>query len=130
MGCSIIDLVGASIAKCALAHSIAVSSLRAIGGVPLSWQRTDKFKAQVQGARRALSSARVELVLGLTLLLGGALGLSVGSRGLPLWLCIGVALQGLTYLSAPCVALVAEWDLWRSLTRRSEDVVENAEAAA
>ena len=128
--CSVVDFVCASIAKCALAHSIAISALRAILGIPLSWQRTDKFKAQVQGARRALTSARVELALGSMLLTGGVVGLCTESRGLLLWLFVGMLLQGLGYLTAPLVALVAEWDLWRSTARRSEDIVEEAEATA
>jgi cellulose synthase/poly-beta-1,6-N-acetylglucosamine synthase-like glycosyltransferase len=130
MGCSLLDLVCASVAKCALAHSIAVSSLRAIVGVPLSWQRTDKFKAQLQGARRALSSASVELTLGLALLIGGMSGLWTAGRGLLLWLFIGVAMQGAAYLTAPAVALIAEWDLWRSINRPSDNLAEEAEAAA
>jgi hypothetical protein len=58
------------------------------------------------------------------------LGISVGSRGLLLWLFIGLALQGVSYLAAPGVALVAEWDLWRSIARPPDDVAEEAEVAA
>jgi cellulose synthase/poly-beta-1,6-N-acetylglucosamine synthase-like glycosyltransferase len=130
MGCSFVDFLCASIAKCALAHSIMVSALRALFGIPLSWQRTDKFKAQVQGARRAMTSARVELALGLTLLTVGVAGLCMGTRGLLLCLFLGVLLQGVGYLTAPFVALLAEWDLWRGTTGQSEDIVEEAEAAA
>jgi cellulose synthase/poly-beta-1,6-N-acetylglucosamine synthase-like glycosyltransferase len=130
MRCSFVDLLCASIAKGALAHSIMVSALRALFGIPLSWQRTDKFKAQVQGARRAVTSARVELALGLTLLTVGAAGLCTGPRGLLLCLFLGVLLQGVGYLTAPFVALLAEWDLWRGTSGRFEDIGEEAEAAA
>jgi cellulose synthase/poly-beta-1,6-N-acetylglucosamine synthase-like glycosyltransferase len=130
MRCSFADLLCATIAKSALAHSIAVSALRALLGIPLSWQRTDKFKAQVQGARRALTSARVELVLGVMLLTAGVAGLCLGTRGLLLFLFLSVTLQGVGYLTAPAVALLAEWDLWRATAPQSEDSVAEAEAVA
>jgi cellulose synthase/poly-beta-1,6-N-acetylglucosamine synthase-like glycosyltransferase len=130
MRCSFVDLLCAMTAKCALAHSIRVSALRALFGIPLSWQRTDKFKAQVQGVRRAVTSARVELALGLTLLTAGVAGLCTGARGLLLGLFLGVLLQGVGYLTAPFVALLAEWDLWRATIRQSEDTVEEADVAA
>ena len=130
MRCSFVDLLCAVIAKCSLAHSIRVSALRALFGIPLSWQRTDKFKAQVQGARRAVTSARVELALGLTLLTVGIAGLCAGTRGLLLCLFLGLILEGVGYLTAPFVALLAEWDLWRSISGQSETIVEEAEAAA
>lgn len=130
MRCSIVDLLCASIAKCALTHSIMVSALRALFGIPLSWQRTDKFKVEVQGALRAVTSARVELALGLTLLVVGVVGLCAGTRGLLLCLLLGMLLQGVGYLTAPLVALLAEWDLWRGTTGRPEDIGEEAEAAA
>lgn len=130
MRCSFLDLLCASTAKCALAYSIRVSALRALFGIPLSWQRTNKFKAQIQGARRAVTSARVELALGLTLLTVGVAGLCAGPRGLLFWLFLGVLLEGVGYLTAPVVALLAEWDLWRTTTGQSENIVEEAEAAA
>jgi cellulose synthase/poly-beta-1,6-N-acetylglucosamine synthase-like glycosyltransferase len=130
MRCSLMDLVCASIAKCALAHSISVSALRAVCGIPLSWQRTDKFKAQVQGARRALTSARVELALGVMLVTAGAVGLFTGSHGLLLCLLLGLVMRGFGYLAAPFVALVAEWDVWRATTRMQDESLEEAEAAA
>jgi cellulose synthase/poly-beta-1,6-N-acetylglucosamine synthase-like glycosyltransferase len=130
MRCSFTDLLCGSIAKTALGHSIAVSALRAILGIPLSWQRTDKFKARVQGARRALRSARVELNLGLTLLTAGVVGLCTGPHGLLLCLFLGVVLQGIGYLTAPIVALVADWELRRASTRRPEPTVGEAEAVA
>ena len=130
MRCSFVDLLGAMTAKCALAHSIRVSALRALFGVPLSWQRTDKFKAHVQGARRAMTSARVELALGLTLLTVGVAGLCTGTRSLLLCLFLGVLLEGVGYLTAPFVALLAEWDLRRTTPGQSEEIAEEAEAAA
>jgi hypothetical protein len=62
--------------------------------------------------------------------LAGVAGLCTGARGLRLCLFLGVLLQGVGYLTAPFVALLAEWDLWRATIRQFEDTVEEAEAAA
>jgi cellulose synthase/poly-beta-1,6-N-acetylglucosamine synthase-like glycosyltransferase len=130
MRCSFVDLFCAMFAKCALAYSIRVSALRALLGIPLSWQRTDKFKAHAQGVQRAVTSAHVELALGLTLLAVGLTGLHSGAHGLLLCLSLGLILQGVGYLTAPLIALLAEWDLWRAVSGESEDMAEDAEAAA
>jgi cellulose synthase/poly-beta-1,6-N-acetylglucosamine synthase-like glycosyltransferase len=119
MGCSLLDVFLAGVAKSALGHSIGAASLRASCGIPLSWQRTDKFKARSEGVRRALHDTRVEIGMAGLLMLMGLLALQTRPTGLPLLLVIGIVMQGIGYLTAPAVALVAEWDL-----RRTADVTQ------
>ena len=114
MGCSLIDVFYAGFAKGALAHSIATSALRALIGLPLSWQRTDKFKARSEGLRRALIDTRSELMLGGLFIVVGLGSLYTAPRGLLLLLVLGIAFQGIGYLVAPAVALVGEWELRRA----------------
>ena len=114
MGCSLLDVFYAGFAKSALAHSIAISALRALVALPLSWERTDKFKARGEGARRALFDTRIELMLGCLFIAIGLAALNSAPQGLLLLLVLGIALQGIGYLVAPGVALLAEWELRRA----------------
>lgn len=109
--------VGAVIAYLALGHAIHMASLRALFARPATWQRTNKFPSR-SGMRGALRAARTETILALSSLTFAAVGLAVlPERGLATMLLIGLALLGLTYLSAPAVALIADHDL-RSRTTR------------
>ncbi|MSQ15762.1 MAG: hypothetical protein EXR50_07870 [Dehalococcoidia bacterium] len=80
---------------------------------PAIWRRTNKFPVLPMGLG-ALNSAREELMLGLV-------GLSIGlgslaaapELGLHTLLAIGVIYQGLSYLAAPVLALLAERDVRR-----------------
>ena len=119
MRCSFVDVLGASFASHALAYSTASASLRALVGLPMTWQRTNKFKTQLEGVRRAIRSARVELMLALALIAAGAAGLVQQPRGLLLLLFLGLSLQGVGYLAAPILALIGEWDLARGADREA-----------
>jgi cellulose synthase/poly-beta-1,6-N-acetylglucosamine synthase-like glycosyltransferase len=119
MRCSFVDVLGASFASHALAYSTASASLRALVGLPMTWQRTNKFKTQLEGVRRAIRSARVELMLALALIAVGAAGLVQQPRGLLLLLFLGLSLQGVGYLAAPILALIGEWDLARGADREA-----------
>jgi hypothetical protein len=123
MRCSVADLLCACVASRALGYSIAAAAARALCGMPMAWQRTNKFKASVQGVGRALRSAQIELALGLSLLAGGAAGLTQAPRGLLLLFCIGAILQGLGYLVAPALALIGEWELSRADRATATDLV-------
>lgn len=125
MGCSLLDVLCGGVAKSALAHAIATSALRGLFGLPLSWQRTDKFKARSEGPRRAWTDTRVESVLGLCFIGLGVMGLTLRPGGLLFFLVLGIALQGMGYLTAPALALVAEWDL-----RRTDESVRTVERDA
>ena len=119
MRCSFVDVLGASFASHALAYSTASASLRALVGLPMTWQRTNKFKTQLEGVRRAIRSARVELMLALSLIAAGAAGLVQQPRGLLLLLFLGLSLHGVGYLAAPILALIGEWDLARGADREA-----------
>jgi hypothetical protein len=74
----------------------------------IPWQRTNKFPVLAQGLG-ALAAAKVELAVGLTLLLGGVGALVLLPHlGLLLLLVIGGIYQSLSYLAAPAMALLAE----------------------
>jgi membrane-associated phospholipid phosphatase len=83
----------------------------------MTWQRTNKFKTQLEGVRRAIRSAWVELMLALALIAAGAAGLVQQPRGLLLLLFLRLSLQGVGYLAAPILALIGEWDLARGADR-------------
>ena len=114
MQCSVVDVLCASVAKAALGYTIATSALRAMFGIPLAWQRTDKFRAHSEGLRRAFSEARAETVLGALLLTVGGIGLSTRPVGLLLLILVGMLCQGIGFLTAPAVAALAEWELRRA----------------
>jgi cellulose synthase/poly-beta-1,6-N-acetylglucosamine synthase-like glycosyltransferase len=114
MRCSLVDILCAGVAKGALAHCIAISALRALFGYPLTWQRTDKFKARSEGVQRALDEARVELMFAVALFTVGVLGLAAGTRGLLLLFFIGLLTQGIGYLMAPALAILADRELRRN----------------
>ena len=113
LGCSLRDNLGAFVAKSALSYTIAVASLSGVLNRPAMWRRTNKFPVLPMGLG-VLNSVRVELILGL-----GGLSIGLGSLaaapelGLHYLLAIGVTYQGLSYLAAPALALLAERDVRR-----------------
>jgi len=110
--------LGGILAFAALTHVITTASLRAVACHPARWQRTSKFR-QPQRGLRALACARGETVLGLAgLLVAGAL-IAVHGGGIVTALAIGLAVQALTYLTAPAVALAADRSLARAAHRPS-----------
>jgi glycosyltransferase involved in cell wall biosynthesis len=107
---SLSQALGGVVAFAALTHVITVASLRAAAGRPARWQRTDKFRQRRRGLR-ALACARTETLLGVTGLLAGiSLGV-FGGGGIVTALAAGLALQALTYLAAPLVAIAADRSL-------------------
>src|SRR5215469_14380576 len=112
--------LGGVLAFAALTHVITMASLRALVRRPARWQRTDKFRPRRRGIR-ALACARSETVLGLAGLLAAAALLASGrGGGVATALAIGLAVQALTYLTAPLVALAAD----RSLARATGNLLD------
>ncbi len=113
LGCSLRDTLGAFLAKSALSYTIAVASLSGVLNRPALWRRTNKFPVLPAGLE-ALNCVRAELVLG-----GGGVFIGLGSLaaapqfGLHTLLATGVIFQGLSYLAAPALALLAERDVRR-----------------
>jgi Glycosyltransferase like family 2 len=106
--------LGGMLAFAALTHVITLASLRALVRRPARWQRTDKFRSRQRGIR-ALTCARSETVLGLAGLLAAAALTAVNrSGGVATALAIGLAVQAVTYLTAPMVALAADRSLARA----------------
>jgi len=106
--------LGGILAFAALTHVITMASLRALAGRPAHWQRTDKFRARRHGLR-VLTHASSETVLGLTgLFTAAALAAYSRSGGIATALAIGLAVQALTYLTAPLVTLAADRSLARA----------------
>jgi len=112
--------LGGILAFAALTHVITMASLRAFIRRPARWQRTDKFRPRRRGLR-VLTCARSETVLGLAGLLAAA-GLLASNRsgGIAAALAIGLAVQAITYLTAPVVALAAD----RSLARATGNLLD------
>lgn len=113
VGCGITETLWSALATGSLAHTVAMGSLRGIFADRIPWVRTSKFKA-LPATLAALNSARAELAIGGTLLLGAAVVyLAEQPRGLLLMFLIGAALKGTSYMAAPVFALLAETELRR-----------------
>src|SRR5260370_745332 len=87
--------------RLSLTHVITMASLRALIRRPARWQRPDKFRPRRSGLR-VLACASSETILGLAGLLA-AVGLAAFNRsgGIATALAIGLAVQAITYLTAP-----------------------------
>jgi glycosyl transferase family 2 len=111
LGASMQDVIGAFVASKALGHTITMSAVKSLYTKRIHWQRTNKFPALPLGLG-ALAAAKVELLLGMTLLLGGIAALVLLPHpGLLLLLVIGGLYGSLGYLAAPALALLAERDV-------------------
>jgi hypothetical protein len=112
--------LGGILAFAALTHVITMASLRALIRRPARWQRTDKFRPRRRGLR-VLTNAGSETVLGLAGLLAAAvLAAASPGGGIATALAIGLAVQAITYLTAPLVALAAD----RSLARATGNLLD------
>jgi hypothetical protein len=98
------------VAFAALTHVITMASLRALARRPARWQRTDKFRQRRRGLQ-ALACARSETILGVTGLLAGIVLAVFSGGGIVTALAVGLAVQALTYLAAPLVAIAADRSL-------------------
>jgi cellulose synthase/poly-beta-1,6-N-acetylglucosamine synthase-like glycosyltransferase len=108
LGCSLFDTLGALIASKALTHTISVASFRTIFQSQTPWFRTSKFKVTSR-LLRALSTTKVELTLGVTIIFLVIVGfLLLPLPGLVLMFLIGMAYKGFDYLAAPFLAILAE----------------------
>jgi hypothetical protein len=105
--------LGGILAFAALTHIITTASLRALTGRPAQWQRTDKFRQRQRGLR-ALSHAGSETILGLAGLLAAVALATVSNGGIATALAVGLALQAVTYLTAPVVTIAADRSLARA----------------
>jgi cellulose synthase/poly-beta-1,6-N-acetylglucosamine synthase-like glycosyltransferase len=111
MGCSWKDMLGAVLASRALSHTVAIASFWGVFTREIPWFRTNKFKALPLGLE-ALSSARVEVALGLATLTFAIVASNVlPGPGLHFMLIIGALYQSLDYFTAPALALLAERDV-------------------
>ena len=112
--------LGGILAFAALTHVITVASLQALIRRPARWQRTSKFRPRRRGVR-VLADVSSETALGLAGLLTAA-GLAAVNRsgGIATALAIGLAVQAITYLTAPVVALAAD----RSLARATGNLLD------
>jgi cellulose synthase/poly-beta-1,6-N-acetylglucosamine synthase-like glycosyltransferase len=111
MRCSVKDMLGALIAGRALSHTVAIASFWGVFTREIPWFRTNKFKALPLGLE-ALSSARVEVALGLSTLTFAIVAYNIlPGPGLHFMLIIGALYQSLDYFTAPALALLAERDV-------------------
>jgi len=112
--------LGGILAFASLTHVITVASLQSLIRRPARWQRTNKFRPR-RSRLRALTHASSETLLGLTGLLAAAVLVAVNrSGGIVTALAIGLAVQAITYLTAPVVALAAD----RSLARATGNLLD------
>jgi Glycosyl transferase family group 2 len=112
--------LGGILAFAALTHIITVASLRALLRRPVRWQRTDKFRPRRRGLR-VVTQASTETALGLTgLLAATCLAAASHSGGITTALAVGLAVQAMTYLTAPLVTLAAD----RSLARATGNLLD------
>jgi len=105
------DVIGAFVASKALGHTITMSAVKSLYTQRIRWHRTNKFPALPLGLG-VLATAKVQLLLGVTLLFGGIGALVLLPHpGLLLLLVIGGLYGSLGYLAAPAVAMLAERDV-------------------
>jgi hypothetical protein len=105
------DMLGAKLAAKSLAHVATVAQVSALLGRPVAWRRTDKFRRPGRGWR-ALRCVRTELVLAAVSIAFGVLALAAFPRtGIAVLLEVAILLQGVVYLAAPAMTLLAERDL-------------------
>jgi glycosyltransferase involved in cell wall biosynthesis len=117
VGASLGDTIGGMVAATALSHVVSIASLFAVVGRRAQWRRTDKFRAASSGLR-ALAAATTELALGIALLAIAVVAFAALPReGIATMLAIGLGMQGLGYLTAPALALVADRDVRRARAR-------------
>jgi hypothetical protein len=100
--------LGGILAFAALTHVITMASLRALARRPARWQRTDKFRPRRRGLR-ALTHASSETVLGFAGLFAAAVLIAASrSGGIATALALGLAVQAITYLTAPVITIAAD----------------------
>ncbi len=116
LGASLKNTVGALLASKALSHVISIASFKTILRTQTPWHRTNKFTvASTFG--RALSAAKVELLLGVAILaLVVVAFMQLPLPGLLLMFLIGMSYRGLAYLAAPLLALMAEMNIKKLAT--------------
>jgi len=119
VGATVRQALGGILAFAALTHVITTASLRALIRRPARWQRTSKFRPRRRGFR-ALTHATSETILGLAGLAAAAALAAHARGGIATALAIGLAVQAITYLTAPLVALAAD----RSLARATSDLLD------
>jgi Glycosyltransferase like family 2 len=108
--------LGGILAFAALTHVITTASLRAMIRRPAQWRRTDKFRQHRRGAR-VLADASSETALGVTGLLAAIVLATLSNGGIGTALAIGVAVQAVSYLAAPAVAIAADYSLPQAARR-------------
>jgi len=110
-GADLSGALGAVIAYQSLSHGIIVASLAAVLRRPIPWRRTDKSYAERRNFVTALATTRVEITMAVLFVAAAATIFAVHSRGIVTMIAIGLAMQAITYASAPAVALIAAADL-------------------
>jgi hypothetical protein len=111
VGASIPQILASLVAYLSLGLTIQIASLKSLLGRPATWQRTSKFESQ-PNMKRALRATLAETVLGVACLTVAATGfVLVPERGIAMMILIGIAVLGLSYLTAPIVAVIADLDL-------------------
>jgi hypothetical protein len=115
LGCSTRDMAGAFIAKSALSYTIASASLAGVLNRPALWRRTNKFPTLPAGLR-VLTGVWPELGLGITAVTGAVMAAILAPQVTLLSLvAAGLLYQGMRFLAAPALALLAERDIRRGL---------------
>lgn len=113
LGGRVRDGVRAFVASSALMLTIRVASFLAAIGWTAKWRRTDKFPAQSRGIA-VLKPVWPEVSLSISYLtLAAAAIVVLRHSSFAIALAIGIAMQGLVYLAAPAMALLADRDLRR-----------------
>lgn len=111
LGAPFRHIVAAKLAAKSLGHVATVAQVSALLARRVPWRRTDKFRRPGRGWR-ALGCVRTELVLATVWMAFGVLALVAFPRsGIAVLIEIGILLQGVGYLAAPAMTLLAERDL-------------------
>jgi len=112
LGATTTRALGGIVSFAALNLVITVASLRATIGLTSAWHRTNKFRSR-SSWRNALAAAKQEAALALACIgvAAGIFAYAPGHSGIALMLAIALAAKGITFLSAPMLALIANQDL-------------------
>jgi hypothetical protein len=105
------DVLLAMVASASLAPVILAANVSATLGRRVSWRRTPKFR-RTGHSLLTLPGARAETALAGACFVSAAIPMAIlHGSGIATFIGVGVALQGLVFLAAPLMTLLAERDL-------------------
>jgi hypothetical protein len=115
IGATFSQAIGGLIASQSLSHVITIASISALFVNTFTWHRTNKFK-ELPGLLKAFQAAMVESILAMiAIFIAVAVIIASPKPGLLLMIAIGLLMKGVSFLSAPYMAWLANRELAKAL---------------